>query len=1025
MDFLGHQKPFEDCIHQLNELFGKTLDMDVITKVAVSCKYDVMESSNKLIEMSTTQDRPSLDESKVKSYSAVALASGTTFTPLTNSSSCNTIAPPNTSKRSLDFERCVSNINKGYKVLIILRGLPGSGKSTLAKKVLEHTVGYDTNHHLHILSTDDYFCQNARGTFEYDVRKLGDAHNWNQNRAFQATSRGFSPVIIDNTNTQMWEMKPYATMATDYGYILEILEPDTHWCFNDKELTKRNTHGVPRSKIKDYLDRYEKNITAKKLLTAYNLYYTFQKTPQMRLYPPVNVVVTNKEKVQPEPMDTINLMNFDDVDEDKHKDIHNKCNGINNENDIFVISSSDEEEEEEKVPKNKDDLYDRWGVNEMSLKSWDIVTPLQDIFTTDSAILQLTKADNSKVETAEIGVCTEDEYFRLIRNQDVQPGVYGNIRVVETVNRDINFFNRKKEPHVSFNATLDKSCMTDDIYEDSALHLEELENLFPSVPKNQLRYWYNKCKGDLEWTIEFLLEAKGEVNYLIQEDEEDDVDHKNVETVDSNNSSPKSGSVVKKKTRKTCNSNTFDEEKNEIKKMLESKFDIGGEHYSQNLRRIKQYRLKKDKTNDISQPSTSAVNNIEPGNTNSEISVMKVDDVIIIDSDMEFDDVDSPSETAIPEEIIELNLGESFVSQLEARFADPNIQYPKGLLPVVQMPVNLAKQLYTFYIESVYQQMENQQTILESLIKEDEEFARKLQAKEREELDAYKPPPVPNLKEIMDDQKNAQKVYQTEMEKWKNFDPDTLADILTKQKLIKSFPTVPKDVLLEVLNAHDNKYVDTVETLIASTGPANVKGSTDIIKEPPIKEDVLNEMKEAQKNYSNEEESSEPLQAEAYRDEANKYLKKRSELYQKALQYYQKGMMEVAQFYSGLASLQTIYYDKANSLAAVTFLDEHAKRLQDFNTLDLHSLYVKEAIPALDMFLDRNINLLRTSTSNKNMEFLQIITGRGNRSTKGIPKIKPAVITRLTKRNIRYLQLNPGLLKVKIEKTSLVTSELA
>ncbi|XP_057652949.1 uncharacterized protein LOC130891893 [Diorhabda carinulata] len=1025
MDLLGYQKSFEDCVNQLSELFGNTLDLDVIRKVAVACNYNVMESSNKLIEMTTNQGGL-LDGSKCKSYSSVALASGSTFTPLVNSSSCTTF-PSDKSKKLLDFERCVGTINKGYKVMIILRGLPGSGKTTLAKKILENTVGYDSNYHLHILSADDYFCQNPRGIYEYNVRKIEDAHNWNQNRAFQATRRGFSPVIIDNTNTQMWELKAYASMAIDFGYILEILEPDTHWCFNDKELAKRNTHGVPRSKIKDYLDRYEKNITAKKLLTAYNLYYSLQKPPQMRLYPPLNVTVTNKVEKSPEPIDTINLMNFDDIEEDKHEEIHNKCNGIN-KNDIFLISDDDDDKEEEKVIENKDDLYSRWGVNETSLKSWDIVTPLQDVFISNAALLQIPKSkENSPKEISEIGIGTEDEYFRLIRNDNVLPGVYGNVRIIETINRDINYFNNddNKPPMVSLKITLDKSCMTDDIYEDCALHLAELENLFPSVPKNHLRYWYNKCKGDLEWTIEFLLEAKDEVSSLIREEDEiaDDDNDKDVEMAES--SSAKSESVVRKRSRKICNSDTSQEEKIEIKKMLESKFDIGGEHYSQHLRRIKQYTLKNNKSNETRQPSTSGVNNLENVSPESDICVIKVDDVITIDSDSEFDDIDTPSETSTPEETIELNLGETFVSQLESRFADPNIKYPKGLLPVVQMPVTLAKQLYTFYIESVYQQMENQQNILETLVKEDEEFARKLQAKEQEELDAYKPPPVPNLKEIMDDQKRAQKIYQTEIEKWKNFDPDTLADKLTKQKLIKSFPTVPTDVLLEVLHAHDNKYVDTVETLIASTGPANVKGSTDIVKEPPIEDDVLNEMKEEQKKHSNETLNDEQLQAEAYREEANKYLKKRTDLYQKAQKYYQKGMTEVAQFYSGLASLQTIYYDRANSMAAAAFLDEHSKRLQDFNTLDLHFLYVKEAIPALDMFLDRNINLLRTSTSNKKTEYLQIITGRGKRSDNGMPKIKPAVITRLTKRKVKFVQLNPGLLKVKIEKSSLVTSELA
>lgn len=148
------------------------------------------------------------------------------------------------------------------------------------------------------------------------------------------------------------------------------------------------------------------------------------------------------------------------------------------------------------------------------------------------------------------------------------------------------------------------------------------------------------------------------------------------------------------------------------------------------------------------------------------------------------------------------------------------------------------------------------------------------------------------------------------------------------------------------------------------------------------------------------QEYTEQREATFYREEANKFLKKRTDLYQKALVYHQRGMNEVAQFYSMLASQQTQYYERANSLAATTFLDEHSKRLKDFNTLDLHFLYVKEAIPALDLFLDRNINLLRHSTS-KQSECLQIITGRGKRSENSVPKIRPAIQARLKTRKIR------------------------
>ncbi|XP_047449224.1 NEDD4-binding protein 2-like 2 [Mugil cephalus] len=133
-------------------------------------------------------------------------------------------------------------------VLILMRGLPGSGKSTLAKELLS------TGPSGIILSTDDYFAQ--KNDYRYDPGLLGAAHEWNQSRAKDALHDGCSPIIIDNTNLQAWEMKPYVRMALERGYKVEFCEPDTRWKFDPYELEKRNKQGVPQEKIAQMLDRF-------------------------------------------------------------------------------------------------------------------------------------------------------------------------------------------------------------------------------------------------------------------------------------------------------------------------------------------------------------------------------------------------------------------------------------------------------------------------------------------------------------------------------------------------------------------------------------------------------------------------------------------------------------------------------------------------------------------------------------------------------------------------------------------------
>nr|XP_006001549.1 PREDICTED: NEDD4-binding protein 2 isoform X2 [Latimeria chalumnae] len=144
------------------------------------------------------------------------------------------------------------------KVLILLRGLPGSGKSTLARDFLQQ------NPDGIICSTDDYFCQG--GKYKYNPDLLGEAHEWNRKRAKEAFEKRISPIIIDNTNIQAWEMKPCIEMALQHKYKVMFREPDTWWKFKPREL--ESTHNVPKEKIKIMLERYEQFVSVKIIMNS-------------------------------------------------------------------------------------------------------------------------------------------------------------------------------------------------------------------------------------------------------------------------------------------------------------------------------------------------------------------------------------------------------------------------------------------------------------------------------------------------------------------------------------------------------------------------------------------------------------------------------------------------------------------------------------------------------------------------------------------------------------------------------------
>ena len=49
------------------------------------------------------------------------------------------------------------------------------------------------------------------------------------------------------------------------------MEPNTAWKFKTRQLAQKNTHGVPLYKIKEMMERYERNINLESLLLQWNL----------------------------------------------------------------------------------------------------------------------------------------------------------------------------------------------------------------------------------------------------------------------------------------------------------------------------------------------------------------------------------------------------------------------------------------------------------------------------------------------------------------------------------------------------------------------------------------------------------------------------------------------------------------------------------------------------------------------------------------------------------------------------------
>lgn len=129
-------------------------------------------------------------------------------------------------------------------VIYILRGLPGSGKSTFAQELVNLFQSHDP------IWVEADMWHVIDGTYQWKPERVRFAHEQCQSHVKKAMELKHPVIIVSNTFTQEWELKPYLDLANTHEYrIVSLVVENRHG--------SDNVHSVPQETIEKMRNRFE------------------------------------------------------------------------------------------------------------------------------------------------------------------------------------------------------------------------------------------------------------------------------------------------------------------------------------------------------------------------------------------------------------------------------------------------------------------------------------------------------------------------------------------------------------------------------------------------------------------------------------------------------------------------------------------------------------------------------------------------------------------------------------------------
>ena len=143
--------------------------------------------------------------------------------------------------------------------VIVLRGISGAGKTTFVEENYERSGVKAIS-----VSADNYMVD-EKGKYAFDPRRLDECHAKCLARfvalaqnAVNDSVIGYDVIVVDNTNSTLWEVSPYVHVARAYGHDVRVI---TFLC-DPRVAFERSRHGVSANVLVAMHSRLQESIAS-------------------------------------------------------------------------------------------------------------------------------------------------------------------------------------------------------------------------------------------------------------------------------------------------------------------------------------------------------------------------------------------------------------------------------------------------------------------------------------------------------------------------------------------------------------------------------------------------------------------------------------------------------------------------------------------------------------------------------------------------------------------------------------------